>query len=168
MDKSAAVIVSRLFDGGEEIGDHVTVTLPSLAFMTTEIKGAGIMGSISLPHVGFTESLEFSIDLRSMGENAAALQRPGVHNLELRFAQDVLTSREAVIKRGTKIFISGIPKSFNFGSVEVGNPLSSNAAFEVLRLRMVVDGEEVVLLDKTKYKFDVGGRDATGGIKSLI
>lgn len=156
---SGNVIAHKLFADGIEIDDNVSCQLPSIETQTSEIKGAGILGSIDMPATGQFNSMVFTINSRSINAKSSNLAKPGVQNLELRFVKDVLAANGQMVPQGAKIFIAGINKKYDPGKVESPAAMDGSIEFEVLRYRQIIDGVEMLLIDKRNYVYKVNGVD---------
>lgn len=165
---SGSVIAHKLYDDGVEIDDNVSCQLPSIETATSEIKGAGILGTIDMPVMGQINSMVFTINMRSVNKNSSKLAKPGLHNLELRFARDVQQANGQMVPEGTKIYITGINKRYDPGKVEPPTTMDGSCEFEVLRYRQVIAGEETLLIDKRNYIYKVNGVDYTSQIRALL
>jgi len=165
---SGSVIAHKLFDDGVEVDDNVSVQLPSIEVQTGEIKGAGILGTIDMPVTGQIGSMTLTINMRSVNKNSSRLARPGIHNLELRFARDVNTADGQIIPAGTKIFISGLNKKFDPGKVEPPTTMDGSADFEVIRYRQVIEGVETLLIDKRNYIYKIDGVDYMQQVRQTL
>lgn len=168
MIKSGSVIASKLLIDGNEVADNVSCQLPSLETQTTELKGAGIMGSIDLPSSGQLSGLTFTINLRSVNKNSGDIMKPGIRNIELRFSRDVMTDEGMAIKEGTKIFLTGYNKKYDPGKVESPSTMDGSAEYEVTRYRIVVDGYETLLIDKLNYIYKVNGVDYMESVRAAL
>lgn len=156
---SGSVIAHKLLSDGVEVDDNVSCELPSIEHGTTEIKGAGILGSVDMPSPGQLNAMTFSTSSRSINKKNSALARPGKQNIELRFVQDVIQADGTVIPAGSKIFITGVNKKYSPGKVEQGATMDGSQEFEVLRYRQVIEGVETLLIDKFNYIYKVNGVD---------
>lgn len=165
---SGNVIAQKLLSDGVEIDDNVSCQLPSIETASGEIKGAGILGTIDMPVTGQITSMTFAINMRSINRNASKLAKPGIQNLELRFAQDVVNSSGQMVPAGTKIYITGMNKKYDPGKVETSTTMDGSIEFEVIRYRQVIDGRETLLIDKRNYIFKVDGVDYMRAIKSIL
>ena len=58
---TGAVGAMNILAGGREIGDATSVTLPDIERPTTEIKGAGIMGTFAMPISGQVNAMTASV-----------------------------------------------------------------------------------------------------------
>lgn len=165
---SGNVIAHKLLADGVEIDDNVSCQLPSIEVQTGEVKGAGILGSIDMPVTGQIGSMTFTINMRSINKNAANLAKPGIQNIELRFARDVVTPDGQVIPEGTKIFITGINKKYDPGKVEPPTTMDGSIDFEVIRYRQVINGVETLLIDKRNYIYKINGVDYMQKVRQAL
>lgn len=165
---SGSVIAHKLLSGGAEVADEVSCQLPSIEKPTQEIKGAGILGPIDMPITGQVNSMVFSISARSINSGAAELAKPGVQQLELRFIRDVMLGDGNMIQEGTKIFISGVNKKYDPGKVEDSTTMDGSIEFEVLRYRQVIEGKEVLLIDKLNSIYKINGIDYMEKIRAAL
>ncbi len=165
---SGSIIAHKVFDAGVQVDDNVSCQLPSIEPGTTEVKGAGILGTLDFPSSGQLNSMIFSMSQRSINRNSMMLSTPGLHNIELRFVKDAMTSDGQQIPEGTKIFVTGIFKKFDPGKVENNSTMDGSIDYEVLRYRIVINGEEVLLIDKINYIYKVNGVDYMQSVKSVL
>jgi len=168
-DIKSSVIYTALFDNDRYIGAGVSVTLPGVTLSTADIKGAGVMGTLAIPSTGQIESMEWVVNLRGIEADSDRLTRPGMHRQELRFYQDTYNPGSAKMSQNyVKIFLDGIFKSNDGGSVEQGNPVEGSATYELFRMQKFVDGAEILLIDKTKGIYQVNGTDYWAPIRSIM
>ncbi|MDA3732387.1 phage major tail tube protein [Niameybacter massiliensis] len=165
---SGSIIAHKLLSNNVEIDDQVSCQLPSIEKPTQEIKGAGIMGPIDMPMTGQVNSMVFSISSRSINSGASELAKPGVQNLELRFIRDIMQADGSMIPEGTKIFISGVNKKYDPGKIENGATMDGSIEFEVLRYRQVINGKEVLLIDKLNSIYKINGIDYMEKIRAAL
>jgi hypothetical protein len=165
---SGNVIAHKLLADSVEIDDNVSCELPSVEFGTTEVKGAGILGTVDMPSPGQINALTFVINSRAVNKKSAALAKTGKQSLELRFVRDVVQADGSVIPAGAKIFITGVLKKYGPGKVEQGATMDGSIEFEVLRYRQVIEGVETLLIDKFKYQYVVNGTDYMADIKAAL
>lgn len=162
------VIAHKLLSDSVEIDDNVSCQLPSIEVQTGEIKGAGILGTIDMPVTGQVGSMTFTINMRSVNKNAANLAKPGIQNIELRFARDVVSANGQIIPEGTKIFITGVLKKYDPGKVEPPTTMDGSIDFEVIRYRQVINGVETLLIDKRNYIYKINGVDYMQQIRRIL
>lgn len=165
---SGNVIAQKLLDDGQEVDDNVSCTLPSVEHEAADMKGAGILGTINMPSTGQISSMVVSFAMKSINKNAASLARPGLHNLEIRFVKDVMTSSGQMVPQGSKIFITGVQKKYDPGKVENSSTMDGSIDFEVIRYRQVIDNVETLLIDKKNYIYSVNGVDYMAQVKAAL
>lgn len=165
---SGSVIAHEFYDGGVKIQDNVSCQLPSIEHGTTEVKGAGILGTLDMPSSGQLNAMVFSASMRSISKNSLNVSRPGVHNIELRFVKDTFTDNGQSIPEGTKIFVTGVFKKFDPGKVEKASTMDGTIEYEVVRYRIVIGGEEAVLIDKRNFIYKVNGIDYMESIRAAL
>lgn len=165
---SGSVIAHKVLGDGVEVDDNVSCQLPSIEVQTGEIKGAGILGTIDMPATGQISSMTFAMSMRSINRRAASLARPGIQNIELRFAKDALTADGQMVPEGTKIFITGVNKKYDPGKVETPSTMDGSIEFEVLRYRQVIAGIETLLIDKRNYIYKIDGVDYMQQVRAAL
>lgn len=165
---SGSVIAHKLFSDGKEVDDQVSCQLPSIEKQTSEIKGAGILGSIDMPITGQINSMTFTVNSRSINKNTSSLAKPGLQNIELRFVKDVMQSNGQMVPEGTKVFITGINKKYDPGKIEQAATMDGSIEFEVLRYRQIIDGSETLLIDKINSIYKINGIDYMEKIRAAL
>lgn len=100
---TGAVGAMNVLAGGREIGDATSVTLSDIERPTTEIKGAGIMGTFAMPISGQVNAMTASVAVRAANADKRYLVGNNV-DLEIRFAFDCRASDGTLYVAGTKIF----------------------------------------------------------------
>jgi P2 family phage contractile tail tube protein len=165
---SGSVVAQKYFDNGVEVEDTVSCQLPSIENGTTSVKGAGILGELDMPSSAQLNAMNFSASIRSMTKKNIACAAPGAHNIELRFVKDTKTDSGNMITEGTKIFITGVFKKYDPGKVEVNGTMDGSIEYEVLRYRIVIEGEEILLIDKVNFIYKVNGIDYMEKVRAAL
>ncbi len=142
------------------IDDAADLQLPDIEKLTETLKGAGIMGEIDLPALGQIGSMTFAVNHRADNPNYAILSRPGAIKAEVIWLTDVFDSSN--IKVGIqqhKVFMTMLNKKYSPGKIEVGAGGDGSSEYETVYYRKLVDGVEVLLIDKLNFKYVVNGKD---------
>lgn len=143
-----------------QIDDSSDLQLPSIEKLTDTLKGAGIMGEIDMPSFGQLGSMTFTVNNRADNPQYARLSRPGEIKFEVVWVVDVYDSKNVKVGIQThKVYMSGVSKKHDLGKLEVNGGAEGSSEFEIYYLRKLVDGKEVLLIDKFNYKFAVDGKD---------
>lgn len=151
------------------IDDSSDLQLPSIEKLTDTIKGSGIMGEIDLPSYGQIGPMTLTINNRADNAQYAMLSRPGEIKFEIVWAVDVFDSNSIRIGvQQHKVFITGVSKKYDMGKIDVNSGADGSSEFEVYYLRKIVDGKEVLLIDKFNYKYVVNGIDYMSELRTAL
>lgn len=166
--KKLSMLAQKCLDDSVVVNGYVSIDLPEFAATTTEVSGAGVMGTLDLPSTAQIESAEITINFRGMGEGRARLMRPGRHNIEIRGVQDVYTQEAGVKPQGVKVFVTCTYKSGGGGSLENASVVEGSATYEIERYEVYVDGNETFVLDKLNYIYRILGVDYAQDIRGFL
>lgn len=153
----------------QQIDDSTDLQLPSFEKLTDTIKGAGIMGEVDMPSFGQIGSLTFTINHRADNPMYAILSRPGEIKFEVVWLVDVFDSNGNKIGlQQNKVFMTGASKKYDPGKLETNASADGSSEFEIFNYRKVVDGVEVLLIDKFNYKYVVNGVDIYASLRAAL
>ncbi|BCZ48427.1 hypothetical protein psyc5s11_44940 [Clostridium gelidum] len=150
-----------------KIGDTTSVTLPSIEKLTDTIKGSGIIGEIDLPSYGQIGSMETEIAIRTANDKWGILIT--AYELEYRWATDVVdpsTGKVAVVAH--KAFLKVINKKAEEGKLETGAAQDGSAAYEVIAYKRIINGSEIINIDKLNGIFSVNGINMFDNISQYL
>ncbi|NFO15176.1 phage tail protein [Clostridium botulinum] len=139
-----------------KIPDTTSVTLPSIEKITDTIKGSGIVGEIDLPTYGQIGSMETEISTRVSNDKWGTLI--SATELEYRWVNDVINpSTGKVSIEAHKAFLKVINKKADEGKIESGSAQDGSASFEVIAYKRIINGKEVLNIDKLNGIYAVNG-----------
>jgi len=142
----------RAYDSGDEIIGVADITLPVLSFMTEEIQGAGIAGPIDSPTIGHFQSLTVTINWRSLIQENVSFIAPKTHHLEFRGSVQIYDHGTGEYKtQKIKVVLRVMPKSLTPGNLTVSSGMGTSGEFEVLYLKIVANGTEMLEVDKLAF-----------------
>jgi hypothetical protein len=151
------------------IDDSSDLQLPSIEKLTDTIKGAGIMGEVDMPTFGQIGSMTFTVNNRADNPQYAILSRPGEIKFEVVWVTDVFDSNQVRVGlQQNKVFMTGVNKKYDMGKLEVNAGADGSSEFEIYHLRKVVDGKEVLLIDKFNYKYVINGVDYMAALRTAL
>jgi P2 family phage contractile tail tube protein len=151
------------------IDDNSDIQLPSFDKLTDTVKGAGIMGEIDMPSFGQLGSMTLTINNRADNAQYAMLSRPGEIKLEIVWVVDVFDTNNVKIGlQQNKVFISGVSKKYDPGKIDVNAGADGSSEFEVYYYRKIIDGVEVLLIDKFNFKYVVNGVDYASELRTAL
>lgn len=166
VDKSGPVEADTIYVEGMLAAVDTNVTLPEISFMTADIQA---MGEMSIPLSNAIEDMEMSITKVGVDKNMTRLTAPGKKNIEIRWVQDLIKSDGTVRPQGCKAFLSVSPVTLHPGaSLEIGSSSDNDLTFKVFRYKLVVDGEEILLVDRLAHVLKVNGMDYSRKYDALL
>ena len=155
-------------EGTRKLG-MADVTLPDIDYKTETLSGAGIGGEIDMPTLGQTNGMETSISWRTLNEDVTELLEQKAHDLEFRGANqhyDAATGKFRV--QAVKVNIRGVPKKGGLGKLEPASRSDSENVLETLYLKVTIDGEKKVEIDKLNYIHFVNGTDYLAEVRQAL
>lgn len=149
----------RVYKEGDFI-DTADVELPDIEHMTETLTGSGIAGEIETPALGQIASMTTSINFRTQTKKMISFLSPNETMLDVRGSlQDYDSGKGKIVTRGLKVTMSVLPKTVGLGKLEVGNTTDSSSELEVTYLRVMIDNDVLLEIDKANYIYVVDGVD---------
>lgn len=146
-------------NGGAEPG-IAEGSFPSMEYMTSEIKGAGLAGTVDSVVVGHFGSITASLKWRYTPKNFFELAEPRIHNLDFYADLQALDAGHGqFVTKVLHIYTKCMTKKYDFGSITVGESQEAETEHEIIYLKAEFDGQVKVELDKYNFKYIVNGRD---------
>lgn len=139
---------------GTRLLGEATVDLPELKFSTQEVSGAGITGKIDFPAVGNTDSIEVTLNWRTISEDMMKLGAQRSLDLALYGAQHIYNHSSGDLHvEQVKIELRGLNKSQTLGKFEPSSSTDSKTTLEVIYMKISIDGKKVLEIDKLNYVY---------------
>lgn len=155
-------------DGGDMIGMG-DVEMSNLEAMTSEVKGAGIAGVADTIVLGHFNSMTMTINWRNTTKEFARLAAHKTHDIDLYAAhQDYNTGTGEYVVKNIHYFVRAIQKGSQLGNLNVGEMTDTKSVFEIVYLKLEIDGVEKIELDKFNYIYKVEGVDYLAGVRSAL
>ncbi|MBQ4470499.1 MAG: phage major tail tube protein [Synergistaceae bacterium] len=146
-------------DGDRQLG-VAEITLPPLEFMTTEIKGAGVAGTMDSPGGGQFASLVCTLNWRITTEDVFTLLEPRGHELDLYGEQlEWDAGNGEYVSHRFHLYIRALTKKLDLGKFGTMETQDGSSEHELYYLKIDIDGTEQVEIDKMNYIFKVQGYD---------
>ena len=166
VDKRGPIEANTIYANGILAATDANVTLPEVTFMTAEVKA---MGTMSIPLTNAIEDMEFAINKVGVDKNMTRLTTPGKKKIEVRWVHDVIKSDGTTKEEGCKAFIDCAPITLHPGaSLEIGSSSENDLTYKVTRYKLVVNGEEILLVDRLAHIIKVNGVDYSRKYDSLL
>lgn len=159
----------RIYRDGTDLLGAADVELPSLEAMTDSVQGAGVAGEVDSPVLGHYGSMTLTINWRTVTKNTTVLAQPQAHHLDLRGSMQVYNASEGQYQTiPLKVVCKAVPKNTGLGSLQVGSSQESSTEMEVNYIKVWVDGEEKIEIDKYNFICKIGGNDYLQAVRDNL
>lgn len=146
-------------DGADLLG-IAEGNFPNGDMMTTEIKGAGIAGTIDAPATGHMGSMTMSLTWRTVTESFAKVLTPEGHALDLYADLENFDAGAGKVKHSeVHAFVKARTKNYDLGKLVVGDAMETTSEHEVYYMKLFIDSKAVLEIDKFNYVYKVNGVD---------
>lgn len=158
MRLSNKTIAYNVYAGKYQVPDTTEVELPSVEMLTDTISGAGILGELDLPTFGQIGSMTCTVSFRASNEKTVDMLR--TNSLEVRWVSDSIdTSNASATTVANKAFMKVKLKNFEEGKIANGSAQDGSYEYEVLSYRRIIDGAEILNIDKLNNVYKINGID---------
>lgn len=164
-DIKNAVLADTCYCDNKLAAKDVSVTLPAVNFLTSEVKAMGTM-EVILP--GLIEAMEAAITKIGIDTGLGRMLTPTSHKFEFRWAQNVLKSGGTSAVEGCKAFITGVPKGIPGAAIEIGNGIENEITISATRYQLYCGGKEILCIDRLSQICRINGKDYYKSIASLL
>ena len=156
-------------DGDKMIGVAASANLPSVTMKTSTIAGTGINGELDSPTIGLFESMEQEIEFNTLYSSALGMMNPLESiNLTFRAAQQVYDKTGGYQFKSLVVVELGRVKEVEPGKIEKGETMEAKVKLELTYLKITVDDEELVEIDKLNGVYTVRGTDMLEQVRNMI
>lgn len=152
----------RLLGVGEEM------PLPDFESSSETVSGAGILGEIEDPTIGYFTNQEMDVPFRVLDQEAVdLLDQTKTVRLTIRGATQTVDSEGEIKFRSIRVVVRGRSKKFSPGKLKAGNGMDTGVGLTVLYILIEVDGKSVLELDKLNEVYKINGKDMLAKIKEM-
>lgn len=154
-------IAFRVYANTSDLLGIATVELPELPNMTETISGTGVLGEYDSPAIGSFSSMSVKLKWNSLTEKGVSLLNPFVPLLlELKSSQQRANNTTgAKLTAPVEISLFGQVKSSSLGTLETAKKMDSETEIEIMRINVMVNGKQKILLDKQNMIYAIDGVD---------
>ena len=150
----------RLLGMGDEL------TLPDFEASKETVSGAGILGEIDDPTVGYFANQEMEIPFRVLDQEAVdMLDMTSAVQLTVRGAQQTTDSGGNIKFRQMRVVVRGRSAKFSPGKVKAGSPMDTKITLTVLYILIELEGKPILELDKLNEVYKINGTDVLAKVK---
>lgn len=144
-------------------------TLPDINYLTQQITGAGIAGTIEAVLTGMVDVMTLQLTFRSSMGAAASLLRPEKHTIDLRVAEqnwDTVNTQKNV--QADKYVMVVVPKGFKPGTVAPATTPDTTGEYSVYYYAGYKDGEMIWEIDPFNYICTIDGVDYMEPVRQAL
>lgn len=155
-------------EGNRLLGMGDEMTLPDFEASSETISGAGILGEVDDPTVGYFGNQEVEIPFRVLDQEAMdMMDMTKAVQLTVRGAQQTTNSAGDIEYRQMRVVIRGRAVKFSPGKVKAGAAMETKVTLTLLYILIELDGKSVLELDKFNEVYKVNGVDVLAEIKEM-
>lgn len=159
----------RVYRDNDDLIGTADIQTPPLEVMSDTIKGAGILGEVNSPTLGHFGPMPVAINWRVVYPTQVELAKLAAHLLTARGAiqqYDAANGTYRVVP--VKVVMKAIPKKTDPGKMAVGEAMDSSWEGEAVYYKLLIDGKEVIELDKYNHIFKVNGEDQLAELRTAL
>lgn len=163
------VVSYAMYENGTEYMGTTEVTLPDLEFMTEELSGAGIAGTVEEVITGNMSAMTTTFNFRTVGKWTTKLLEPRVHNIDLRVAQQNMETKDGTTSVSSVKHIMKIkPKKTTLGKVSAASTADASGEYSVLYYALYVDGVKITEIDPLNFICIINGKDYLKEVRKAL
>lgn len=156
-------------DGSTDLQGVADIELPSFEALTETVSGAGFLGELETPTIGHFGSMKLTLNWRTVTKDFFKLLRQRSQRLDCRGAfQEYDAASGSHRIRRVRVVVQGLPTTVSPGSFEKNATSDGSTEIEVVYIKIDIDGEAAVELDKLNYKFVVDGVDYMADVRRAL
>lgn len=170
MAKHDEVVVNyAIYEDAVEYLGTTEVSLPDLEYMTQEIQGAGIAGTIEEVILGHLAAMTTTFSFRTITEAAVKLMEPRVHKIDLRVAQQGLDTRTSQTEvKPVKHILKVKPKKTALGKLAVASAADVSGEYATSYYALYIDGAKVTEIDPLNFICIINGTDYLKQVRKAL
>lgn len=162
---------ANIYIDGKNFLGKAEVTLPEITHKVVEMNVMGVAGGMDVPLVGHIGKLSGTIKFKSVDKEALKILFNSAYAplLDIRAAvQKYDTTSGKISTFPVKVTIRGFFKKVKLLGFKQGSDETSDVDFEANYMKVEVDGEEIVEIDKFNYIYRVAGTDLLAQVRETL
>ena len=155
-------------DGTRLLGSGDEMSLPEFEASSETVSGAGILGEIDDPAVGYFGNQEMDVPFRILDHEAVdMLDMTKAIHLEIRGAQQTVNTEGTIEFRALRVVVRGRCKKFAPGKMKAGSPMETTVTLSMLYILIELEGKPILELDKINEVYKIKGNDVLEAVKEM-
>lgn len=163
----------HLYKGSENDGEMMLgitgeITLPDFSAMVETITGSGFLGELEVNNPGHFSAINMEIPFIGINGDMLDIDTTNFNLITMRACEQskVKATRELVFDQ-MKIVVGGVAKDFKLGAFKIGGQMGPSVTLSVDYMKIEIDGETALELDKIGEIFVVNGEDKLAKIREM-
>ena len=158
-----------VYEDATEFYGMAEVTLPEIASITEEVKGAGISGASNGAFVGHIEAMTLTLNFRSVSADAIKLAEPRNHQIDLRASQQTWDNEAGRFKQtSVKHILMVTPTKLAPGKLAPASPAEASGEYAVTYFATYIDGAKKLEIDILNFIYFVNGTDYLADVRKAL
>lgn len=170
MAKSDQLVVNfAIYEDGTEYLGMGEVEFPEIAFLTEEIKGAGLAGNLEAVVIGHLESMTTTFNFNTVSDAAVKLTEPRIHNIDCRVSQQIHDTRTGkTTQEAVKHIMRTMPKKFAPGKGAVASAAEASGEHACYYYAVYKNGVRKIELDPMNFICFINGVDYLKEVRKAL
>lgn len=164
-----SLINYKVYREGSELVGLAEVDLPDVENLSETMSGSGLAGEFDSPTIGHTKNMTLKMKFRTLYRPIMVLMEPRPVLYDLRLSvQAVDAGSSAYSTYPSRIVVRGTPHKKGLGKLNPGKKMDNEVDLSVSYLKVFIDNEEVLEVDKLNFIFKVNGVDALASVREHL
>lgn len=164
-----AYIDFEVYEDSVNLVGVAKVTPPDIEYLTAEITGAGIAGTVEAVLIGMVNKMTTTLNFRSVTDAATKLMTPEKHQLDLRVAEqywDSVNAKKEVW--ADKYVVLVIPKKTSVGEIAPATAANVSGEYTTYYYAGYKDGEKLWEIDPFNQICTINGVDYMASVRKAL
>ena len=163
------LINCKVYRDGTDLVGLADVSLPDIEYLSETLTGSGLAGEYDSPTIGHTKDISVGLKFRAHYKDVIGYISPAPILYDMRAsvqAIDAGTSEYASFP--VRIVACGVPKKKGLGKWDPGKKMDNELSLSCSYLKISVDGQDVLEIDKLNFIFRVDGQDVLATVREHL
>ena len=144
-------------------------TIPALEAMTSEVKGAGVAGTVESIVLGHFNSTTLSLTWRTVTDSFMKLYGHVTNDIDLYSALQRYDAGLGIYRtEPLHVYLKATTKTSTPGNLVVGDNMDTQTEFEITYMKIELNSKERVEMDKYNYNYKVDGIDYLAEVRAAL
>ena len=167
--QAAAYINLEVYEDSVNLLGVAKVQLPTIAYPTVSISGAGMMGNMEVPLYGMVDAMSVTINWLTTTQDSVRLAAPKKHQLDMRVAEEFWDVEQADVGLWADKYVMIVrPKTTTPGTVAPMASADTSGEYVVYYFAAYKNGEQLWEVDKRNMRCVILGVDYMAEVRKAL